>query len=148
MARETHSTVIDGDRYEMTLFGATQGYRLFHRLFRILGPSFGKLMDAVVDTGDIRDVDLSSDVVAAGIRALTESVKESDLDYVIDAMKKCTHVGPGGTEKTIPLSGVFEVHFQGRIGTMFKWLGWGLQTQYGSFVSAFASLKPPGEGGA
>lgn len=147
MSRERHSKVIDGDLYEMTQFGATQGYRLFHRILRILGPSFGHIMDALVVTKDIRDVDLSSDVVVEGIKALTESFKEADMDLVVDLMKKATHVGVGGSRETVPLSGVFEAHFSGRIGSMFKWLGWGLQVQYGSFTSAFAGLMPPGEGG-
>jgi len=148
MAREIHSTVIDGDRYEMTMFGASQGYRIFHRLFKILGPVLGKVMDAAVDVQDIRDVDLSSGAVAEGLQALSGAMKESDLDYLIDAMRKCTHVGIGGSEKTTPLAGVFEMHFSGRIGSMFKWLAWGLKVQYSSFGDAFASLRPPSEGDA
>jgi len=146
VGREIQHTIIDGDRYEMTLFGATQGYRLFHRLFKMFGPGFGALMDAASETGSIQDVDLSSDVVVSGIRSLTENVREADLDHVIDSLKKCTHVGAGGIENTIPLGGVFELHFSGRIGTMFKWLGWGLQVQYASFFDAFANMKPPSEG--
>jgi len=148
MPREKHSTIIDGDRYEMTLFGATQGYRLFHRLFRMLGPSLGHLLDALVQVGDIRSVDLSSDAVANGIRTLTATLHEADLDHVIDSLRKLTHVGVDGSSQTVPLSGVFEAHFQGRIGSMFKWMGWGLQVQYSSFMSAFATMMPPGEGAA
>ena len=145
MGRESHRTVIDGDLYEMTLFGATQGYRLFHRLFKMFGPSFGQLIDAVADT-DIQDVNLSSAGVVSALRSLSESVTEADLDVLIDALRKQTHVGVGGIEKTVPLSGVFELHFSGRLGTMFKWLGWSLKIQYGSFADAFAGMKPRGEG--
>lgn len=146
MGRETHRTVIDGDLYEMSLFGATQGYRLFHRLFKMFGPSFGKLIDAVADS-NLQDVNLSSDAVVTALRSLTDSVSEADLDVLIDALRKQTLVGVGGTEKTVPLAGVFELHFSGRIGTMFKWLGWGVKVQYSSFADAFADMMPRGEGG-
>lgn len=146
MARERHSTIIDGDLYEMTLFGATQGYRLFHKLFQMFGPSFGRLMDALGDKQDIQDVNLSSEAAVAALESLTTTVKQADLDLIVDALKKCTHVGVDGTEKTVPLGGVFELHFSGRVWSMFKWLAWGLQVQYGSFADAFANTKPPGEG--
>jgi len=147
MPRETHSTTIDGDRYEMTLFGATQGYRLFHRLFKMFGPAFGKVMDAVSETGDIQDVNLSSDAAVAALEALTHHVRDTDLDVMVEALKKVTHVGVAGSDKTVPLAGVFELHFSGRIASMFKWMGWGLKVQYGTFADAFASMKPPGGGG-
>lgn len=145
MAREKQSTVIDGYRYEMTMLGATQGYKLFHRLFRMFGPSFGSLMDAV-GGGDIQDVDLSSNVVIHGIQSLTENVKESDLDHVVEMLRKQTHVSVDGSDRTIPLAGIFEAHFSGSLGSMFKWLYWGLGVQYQDFTSAFANLRPPGGG--
>ena len=143
MPKQGQSTTIDGDRYEMALFGATQGYRLFHRLFRMFGPSFGRLVDAMKDGGSIQDVDMASDAAVSALKSLVSDVTEADLDHVIDSLKKQTHVGAGGTDKTIPLAGVFETHFQGRLGSMFKWLAWGLRVQYQSFFDVFASMKPP-----
>ena len=148
MSRETQSTTIDGDRYEMTQLGATAGYRLFHRLFKMLGPTFGKVTDALADDGNIQDVNLSSDAAVAAIEALTHHVKESDLDHVIGVLKAETSVGIGGSDKTVPLTGVFEMHFSGRIGTLFRWLAWGLKVQYASFLDAFKDMKPPGKGAA
>ena len=145
MSDERNSTVIDGDRYEMTLFGATQGYRLFHRLFKMFGPSFGHLVDAM--SGDkgasIRDVNLASDAAVSALKRLVDDVHEADLDHLIDALRKQTHVAAGGGQNSIPLAGVFEVHFQGRMGTMFKWLAWGLRVQYASFFDALPRMKPP-----
>lgn len=145
MPRDKHTTIIDGDRYEMTLFGATQGYRLMHLLFRMFGPAFGQVMDALEGHDDIQDVNLSSEAAVAALQALATSVKQSDLDTVIDALKKSCHVGVGGTDKTTPLAGVFELHFSGRMATMFRWLLWGLQTQYQDFSGGLASMMPPGE---
>lgn len=144
MSRETESTTIDGDRYEMTQLGATAGYRLFHRLFTMLGPTFGKVTDALASDGSIQDVNLSSDAAVAAIEALTHHVTERDLDHVINVLKGETHVGVGGSEKTVPLAGVFEVHFAGRIGTLFRWLAWGLKVQFASFLDAVKDMKPPG----
>jgi hypothetical protein len=148
VARERQNTIIDGHRYEMTMLGATAGYQLFHRLFKMLGPSFGALMDAASQSGgNIQDVDLSSEVVVAGINALTENVKQDDLDHVIAQLKDQTQVGVNGSEQTVPLKGVFEMHYAGNIGSMFKWLYWGLTVQFGSFTDAFASVPTPSKGG-
>lgn len=148
MARERQETVIDGYKYEMTMLGATASYRLFHRLFKMLGPSFGALMNSVTDgVTDVQDIDLGSEVVSRGIATLTDSVKESDLDHLIDVLRKQTHAGiQEGGDKTVPLKDTFDVHFQGRIGSMFKWVWWGLTVQYQDFSSAFASLKSPSGG--
>lgn len=142
MARERESTVIDGHRYEMTMLGATAGYRLFNRLFKMFGPSFGAIMDAV-GTDGIEDADLSSQVVVNAIRTLSDQVKEADLDHVVESLRGQTHVGIGGTEKTVPLSSVFEVHFAGDILSLGKWVIWGLQVQYATFANAFGTLRPP-----
>lgn len=148
MPDERNSTTIDGDRYEMTLFGATQGYRLFYRLFKMFGPSFGRLVEAMKDGASIQDVDMAGDAAVAALKSLAVDVHEADLDHVIDALKKQTHVGQGGSDKTVPLAGVFEVHFQGRLGSMFKWLAWGLKVQYQSFFDVFADMRPPGKDSA
>lgn len=148
MPRAAESKVIDGDLYEMTLFGATQGYRLFHRLFQMFGPSLGQLVDATAGGKNIQDVDLASDAVVRMLKDLVTRVGQDDLDAVIAALKNQTHVGIGGSDQTVPLSGVFELHFSGRIGTMFSWLAWGLKVQYQSFFDAFVSSKPPEKGAA
>ncbi len=147
MARERQDTFIGEHKYEMTMLGATPGYRLFRRLFKMFGPSLGALMDATAGE-NIQDVDLTSQTVKDGIQALTENVKESDLDHVIDLLKGQTHVGVDGSEKTIPLKSVFESHFAGDTFGMFAWVWWGLQVQYATFSSAFASMKPPSGGEA
>lgn len=147
MARERQTTVIDGYRYEMTMLGATAGYRLFFKLLTMFGPSFGDMMDAA-GGGDIQDVDLSSSAAVRGIKSLTTNVSESDLDHVIEQLRSQTHVSvEKGSEKTVPLSKVFEMHFMGELNSMFKWLWWGLKVQYQTFSGAFANLMPPSEGG-
>lgn len=144
MARERQQTVIDGHRYEMTMFPATESYRLFHRLLKIIGPAFGKIVDAMGD-GDIQDVDLSNETTIEAIIALTTHIKESDLDHVIDKLRNCTHVGVDGSDKTVPLKGIFEMHFAGALASMFRWLLWGLQVQYANFIEGFGSMMPQKE---
>lgn len=146
MARERETTLIDGHRYKMTMLGATAGYQLFCRLFRMFGPSFGAIMDAV-GSGKVEDTDLSSQVVVDAIRTLSDQIKESDLDYLIDRLRSQTHVGIGGNDKTVSLDSVFEAHFAGDILGLGKWIVWGLQVQYSTFANAFATLNPPVEGG-
>jgi hypothetical protein len=141
VARE--STVIDGYLYEMSMLPSTPAYRLFWRLFKILGPSFGAVVDVVSSADDLQDVDLSSNSVVNGIKVLTDNVQESDLDYVIDQLRSVTHVGVAeNTDKTIPLKGQFEKHFMGKFGSLLKWVHWGLKVQYQNFSDVFASMMP------
>lgn len=147
MARERQSTYIDDYKYEMTMLAATPSYKLFHRLFRMLGPSFGTLVDVIPSNGDLGEIDFSGPAVTRGIQALTENVKETDLEHLITQLKGQTHVGvEAGSDKTTQLTPIFEVHFQGQIGSLFKWIYWGLTVQYGNFQSAFASMMPQGGG--
>ncbi len=150
MARERQDTVIDGHRYEMTMLAATPSYKLFTKLLKMFGPSIGTIIDVTSKSGDgVEGIDLNSQAVVKGIRALMDHVGEDDIEHVIERLKKQTHVSvEKGSEKTIPLSGVFELHFQGDIWAMFKWLWWGLQVQYSNFSDAFANLKTPSEGEA
>lgn len=144
MARDEHMTTIDGHRYQMTMLGATAGYRLFHRLFKMFGPSIGALIDLVGDAkGGIENTDLSSKAAVKAIQALTDNVHEADLDHLIDQLKGQTMVGLNGSEKTVPLDSVFEAHFAGDITALFRWLIWALKVQYSTFQDVFATMKPP-----
>ena len=148
MPIDQHTASIDGHRYDMSMLGATASLRLFHRLFRMLGPSVGHLIDSIGAKGkaSLLDVDVSSKAFVAGFESLASAVSESDLEHVVDQLRKQTTLSlPEG--KVIPLAQVFDAHFQGRIGAMFQWLAWGLRVQYGDFWSALASMTPQGEGG-
>lgn len=155
MARDKHETTIAGHRYEMTMMAATPGYKLFYRLMQMLGPSIATLKDVVVDgakdaagtTPSILDQQINADVVLKGVQVLTTNVSEADLDYVVRALKTHCEVGLNGSTKTIPLEGVFDVHFAGEMGAFFQWLAWGLKVQFQSFLSAFGNLKLPDAGG-
>lgn len=147
MACEKQSTVINGHRYVMTMLPATPSYRLFRRLFKIIGPSFGSIMELAKDgTKDIGDTDIASEPVVRGIRVLADAITEDELDNVVEQLKKVTEVGINGSDKTVPLENVFELHFSGAIGFMFKWLYWGLRVQYENFISAFTNLTPQSVG--
>lgn len=149
MTIEMQETVIDGHTYRMTQLGATKGYKLFHRLVKALGPSIGHFVSAVVAKGDeasIRDVDITSDDFLQGIKSLTSGFSEHDLDHIVSELKSQTEVSVDDTNKMISLSPVFELHFRGRLGSMFRWLGWGLKVQFADFFDAFASMTLPSVG--
>ena len=140
MAREIQRTTIGGHDYAMTLLPATRSYKLFHRLFKMFGPSFGQLMDAVAGVKSVVDLDLSGDAVNKVIQSVTSNVSEHDLEHVISILKDETTVAISGSGKDIPLKGVFEAHFQGDVAGMFRWLYWGLGVQYRSFFEGLGSI--------
>lgn len=134
MARELEKKKIGNHNYEMSLLGATASYKLFHKLFKMLGPSFGMVMDAVSEVEDVGSLDLAGGAATKAIRTLSEDISEESLEHLIDTLKAETQVNGQ------PLEGVFEVHFQGDIAGMFKWLIWGLKVQYKTFFGAFGSI--------
>lgn len=152
MGRDVHETNIGGHRYCMTMLAATPGYKLFYRLMQMLGPSIATLKDVVADaakneagiTPSLLDQKINSDAILKGVQALTSNVSEADLDYVVNTLKAQCEVGLNGSNKTIPLAGVFDVHFAGEMGAFFQWLAWGLKVQFQTFLTAFNALSLPG----
>lgn len=155
MARENHETMIDGHRYQMTDLPTTPGYRLFYRLAQKLIPAFSAFKDAAVsafrkaggNTASLLDQEIDLGLMLQAAEVLTTQLSEADLDYAVSTLKEQCQVGINGSDKTIPLVGVFEMHFSGDIGGFIKWLAWGLKVQFGNFPNAFSSLIPPDAGG-
>ena len=84
---------------------------------------------------------LSDKSAIHGLQTLTANMKQEDLDHVIVELRNVCHVGVNGSDKTVPLANIFEAHFSGDIGGLFRWLFWGLKVQFGNFSNAFGGLK-------
>jgi len=151
VARERQETVIGGHRYQMTMLGATKASHLFVRLLKMIGPSLGGLKNVSFgksnpgdDTQSILDKDLLDGSMLEIVAALTDRVSEADFDYVVNLLREQCHVGVNGSDKTIPLRDIYELHFAGDLPGILQWLAWGLGVQFGNFRGAFANLIPLG----
>lgn len=139
MKEPVHATV-DGVNYTFEMLEATRSWKLVLRLAKMLGPSLGRLADALLSGGDgdnkeisgrellnrLMDFDFSGDFVAGAIEALADRMGEAEVEYVINELKSKTRIN--GTQ---PLSQSFELHFQGEPWKILNWMRHALMAQLG-----------------
>ena len=65
--------------------------------------------------------------------ARLDKVKQREF---ISLLSDVTYVMHGGKE--VKLSSVLTMHFRGRIGSLYQWLGWALKVQFSDFFSRLA----------
>ena len=76
--------------------------------------------------------DLLGDSLEGAMIGLVDRVEKHKLREIITTMAEVTSVElkPG---EWPGLPSIFTVHFRGRVGAMYKWLGFALRVQYGGF---------------
>jgi len=111
----------------------------------MLGPSLAAIASGLKGEDQIKSVLDSTDAGLADFgpaleRAVTEFFKrfsKAKQREVIAVLSRVTFVvKPGGEEPQ--LDKVFSAHFRGRIGSLYKWLGFALKVQFKDFFSANA----------
>jgi hypothetical protein len=150
VARDRHETIIGGHRYQMTMLGATASSHMFVRLIKMIAPALSglKSLPTKDNTKSILDTDLEDFAMLDFVAILGGRLTEQDFDYVVAMLREECHVGIDGSEKTVPLKDIYELHFAGDLPGILQWLAWGLKVQFGNFQGAFASLIPPDVAGA
>lgn len=159
--REPQETEIAGHVYRVSMLQATRGWKLLLRVAKIVGPSIGIVVDGV----GLTDVRVSTDKDAEGgevgflqrladkklgdqffeqaIRTLSESMREKDLEHVINELASVTKLRwnrDGNLSEYMPLKGDnFEIHFQGEPALMIQWLLFALKSQFADFSTALAN---------
>lgn len=142
MSVETRTTDIQGHKYELTLFGAKQGQRVFLRLAKCLGPAAA----AVLERG-------SAGGIPEAIRQFVTSLGEDDLDWLTDQFAgSCQLVlmmttAAGQKPNPQPLTAMYDHHFARRYPALIAWLIWCITENYASFLDgqglgALSALVP------
>lgn len=134
MSVETRTQEIQGHTYELTLFGAKVGQRVWLRLAKCLGPGAAELLTR------------GSEGVGPAVAAFLAGVGEDDLDFLTASfagncklvLTMTTKVGP--KPNAIPLAGQYDQHFAQRYPALFAWLAWAIKENYASFFDAAGLL--------
>jgi hypothetical protein len=129
---QMHSQIkeIDGHQYEMFMMEPRASNRLLTKVGKMILPSLGPIADfltgAVGKSGKgLMDIDLGDDFFSKTLSTLCSDLDEKVMDEVIDAFQEITQVDGKS------LKPIFAAHFLGELQSMYKWLGWGMQVQWG-----------------
>lgn len=131
--------------YTVHMLGAMEGWRLFVELASAVGPSIGVVLDALPESGSLKDfaikaqkfadgggigdMDLKGAKIEAAIRSVLQVVDPDFIQRVTEQLAKVTIVDGA------PLPDVFELHFAGKIGSLVRWLAFALTVQYTDFFA-------------
>ena len=142
---------IDGDTYRILMLDPMTAGDLLVDLIDIFGPSVSIVGSGILKAKDSKEVvaqlldginsnesdatdaigDLVGDNLERAITGLIERMDKAKLREIIRLMCSVTSVQKG--EKWPELATVFDIHFRGRIFTMYKWLAAAVRIQYGNF---------------
>lgn len=148
MGLKTEDREIAGSVYRVSQLKATKALGLLTELAKMLGPTLGILADAAgnekgkLDLASIGNIKVGGDVFGRAVGALVERIDSARVQTLIKELAAVTEVAPEGSDKFLPLPGVFELHFAGRMGGLFKWLKFALEVQFSDFLSSLAEHGP------
>lgn len=136
--REYLTKTIDGHEYIFSQFGAKQAVKYMTRLARIAGKPVALALGSL-DGGkgkDVLDRNIKTDVLARALEALTMNLDQDETLALIEGFVGNDAVICDG--KRI----IFDTHYEGRLGHMFKVLKAALEVQYGNFFEELIVLIP------
>lgn len=142
---ETREKVIGAHTYHVRQLGGAEARKLLVRLTKALGPVLGSLLEDMGGvsgnraTNLVRLQDLDVKAVSKALNQLAAQLTETDLEYLVGVLGMAT-MAEDSEGKALQLTKErMELHFSGgRMGEMFKWLGFALEVQFADFFSAFA----------
>jgi hypothetical protein len=130
---------IGGERYKIRQFSATKGTKIFTRLLKVAGEPISKMISAG-SAAKKNDAATSNELIAEAVGILASKLDENDtLSLVKELLESVQVYDKKGSLRDVG-NDYFDVHFQGRIGLMFKVVGQVIAFQYKDFFSEFASL--------
>lgn len=128
---KTDTTTIDGYRYSVAQLGSSEGRRILVKLTRLLGPALGRLVG-----GEGRP----SDAVSEAIAEFSAGANEDDLEDLCRTFGQSTELDVDGKPMLLNLD-MQELHFAGRYGAMFQWLGFCLRVNYADFFVSVEAAR-------
>lgn len=129
---------LDSEKYVITMLAPTSALKMLTRLIKLIGEPLSLLY------GDSEQE--VAKVLPKAVSALVSRLDENQVEGLVKDLLKCV------VYHNQPLN--FELHFQGRLGHLFKLLAAVLEVQYGDFLGAMlavggkpsASMQAPAAG--
>lgn len=147
MARQSKELALGGFLYTVQQLPATRAYKLLHRLARALAPAAARAAGASqgLTVASLLGVDVSS--LAPALESVFDRLSEEQLDAVLkDLFAGALVTGEDVMSPHLEKREVFDDHFAGNLGRMFKVAAFALKVNYDDFfgllVSAIASAAP------
>lgn len=135
MRQELVPRTIDGRKYEISQFGASQSWRILVRLSKMIGEPVANLISDYDPKKKVLDQDLGK-VIPTAVAALVRNVEEEESLNTIKELVFCTLCNGA------PINNAnFDLHFRGGIGHMMKVVKAVLEVQYGDFLGAVVDLQ-------
>jgi hypothetical protein len=136
------SPEIDGYRYAVLPFMATEGRRISLELVRAIGPALAHILgDGPVSKATIADLQVSPDAIGHAINSAFNHLSLERIDALIARLAEQTDAyGDGFGDAGAPLDKQFDEHFAARYKAMYQWLMFALRVN-------FADFFPGGHGG-
>lgn len=127
----TKTVVLDGERYDLTHLSPTKAWSTLTRLLRIVGGPIGSGID-VKDIRDLKKIDIKFDEL---LRNLSNNLDTPEAEQVIYSLLGATsHKGQYLKDEYL------EIHFMGKVGTMFAVVLEQVKFQYEDFFQKIAGL--------
>lgn len=153
MSQKTeHSRTIDGKTYVVLMLPPLEAHDVLMDLTKTVLPSFGNLLASFVGSPagggeepggaassfwDLIEQVSDREQMAEAFHALARSLDKEQVRALMRRMAELTRVQMGERQPT--LSDVFDAHFQGRIMSMYRWLAYALEVNFGDFFGSLAS---------
>jgi hypothetical protein len=132
--RDPLTETIDGRTYEVTPLPAGQALKTLARLLRLVAPALGK-------PGSLRAAGQTlQQVILGGIGGALERLDGEELDALCRELAQTTMVRGGGAP--FRLDAQFDVHFQGDVLGVLRWLRFALEANFGPLFSALGQAPP------
>lgn len=132
---------LDGEKYKVKHFSATRGTKIFSRLVKFAGEPIAKFLSAGKALKENDDAAANA-VLGQAISALSARIDENEVETLVKDILDSVQVIDAKSGKLRAVGGeYFDVHFQGRIGHMFKLVGRTVAFQYSDFLGDLAGLQ-------
>ena len=132
LTAQTESRTIGGVVYKVQPLPAGMSVQMLARVLKMAAPAFG-------DVASLREAAGAMGRMLSGIVA---DLDESTLEFVYTELAKVTTYSPSAG-KELPLSGTFDLHFQGRIVDLFEWLRFAAEVTYGPLLARLQEAAAP-----
>lgn len=147
--RDEQTGTIDGDTYRVLMLDPLVATDMLADLGKILGPSMAAMaaglgkggqdqISAVIEGGNDASEAFGPGLERA-IAGFFERVSKEKQREFINTLAAVTFVVKDNGEAPA-LKAIFAVHFRGRIGALYKWLGFALRVNFQDFFSSMAPV--------
>jgi hypothetical protein len=140
---EAHTETINNADYEMYMLPPMDSHDLLMEVTKMTVPAIGPLIDKLVagksgdDLQKLLSQEIPPDFFSKAFSSLATNLDKNVLHKVIKAFESVTVVTTSSGKKG-KLKDLFDVHFQGELDAMYKWIAWGMRVQWGKSLSALA----------